>query len=90
MTSKVVMIARTNPNPKIVEAEMSGLDYDLEVHQVASQGEAIEAIKGADIIINQGVALPARSSRRSTRPRLSSASGTDSTTSTTMPRPIRG
>ena len=58
MTTKVVMIARTNPNPKIVEAEMSGLDYDLEVHQVASQGEAIEAIKGADIIINQGVALP--------------------------------
>ena len=58
MTTKVVMIARADPNPEIVEEQMSGLDYDLEVHKVASPGEAIEAIKGADIIINQGVALP--------------------------------
>ena len=58
MTSKVVMISRTDPDPEIVEAQLKGLDYDLEVHEVASQGEAIEAIKGADIIINQGVPLP--------------------------------
>jgi len=58
VTTKVIMIARADPNPEIVEEQMSGLDYDLEVHKVASQGEAIEAIKGADIIINQGVALP--------------------------------
>jgi|TARA_Y100000310_G_scaffold345373_1_gene464229 D-3-phosphoglycerate dehydrogenase len=42
----------------LIEQQMSGLDYDLEVHQVGSEGEAIEAMKGADIVINAGVPLP--------------------------------
>ncbi len=58
MTSRVVMISSSEPDPEIVEEQFSGLDYDLEVHEIASQGEAIEAIKGVDIIINQGVPLP--------------------------------
>ena len=58
MASKVVMISRAETNSDIIEEQMRGLDYDLEVHAVGSEGEAIEAIKGADIIINQGVPLP--------------------------------
>ena len=58
MASKVVMISRAEANSEIIEEQMRGLDYDLEMHEVGSQGEAIEAVKGADIIINQGVPLP--------------------------------
>ena len=58
MTSKVVMISRADPDTGIIEEQMKGLDYEMDVYEVASPGEAIEAIKGADIIINQGVPLP--------------------------------
>lgn len=58
MTNKVVMISRGEGETELIESQMQGLDYDLEVHSVESEGEAIEAIKGAEVIINQGVPLP--------------------------------
>ncbi|MCH7800013.1 MAG: C-terminal binding protein [Chloroflexi bacterium] len=57
MTQKVVMIARGEPDTELIESQMQGLDYELEVHSVESEGEVIEAVKGAEIIINQGVPL---------------------------------
>ena len=56
--SKIAFIGRAEPDAAIVEAQLAGLDYELETHAVASEGEIIEAIKGADVIINQGVPLP--------------------------------
>ncbi|MDP7224129.1 MAG: C-terminal binding protein [SAR202 cluster bacterium] len=58
MTSKVVMISRMDSDSDLIETQMEGLDYELEVHPVSSEGEAIEALKGAEIIINAGVPLP--------------------------------
>ncbi len=58
MTNKVVMISRMDSDSDLIEQQMGGLDYELEVHQVGSEGEAIEAMKGADIVINAGVPLP--------------------------------
>ena len=57
-TSKVVVITRAEANTDLIEQEMKGVDYELDVHVCNSEGEAIEAIKGADVIINQGVPLP--------------------------------
>ena len=58
MAQKVVMLSRGEPDTDLIESQMQGLDYELEVHSVQSEGEAIEAIKGAEIIINQGIPLP--------------------------------
>jgi D-3-phosphoglycerate dehydrogenase len=55
---KVAYIASSEPTTDLVEQQLEGLDYELNVHVCASQGEAIEAIKGADVIINQGVPMP--------------------------------
>lgn len=58
MTQKIVMLSRGEPDTELIESQMQGLDYELEVHSIESEGEAIEAVKGAEIIINQGVPLP--------------------------------
>ena len=57
MTQKVVMLTRGEAETELIESQMQGLDYELEVHSVESEGEVIEAVKGADIIIDQGVPL---------------------------------
>ena len=41
-----------------MEAELSGLDYQLDVHVCGSSGEVIEAVKGADVVISWGTAMP--------------------------------
>lgn len=56
--TRVTMISRTPPNITIIEQQLAGLEYDLDTYECRSPGEAIEAIKGADIIINQGVPMP--------------------------------
>ena len=55
---KVAYIAVAEPDTTHVERQLEGLDYDMSVQVCASPGEAIEAVKGADVIINQGVPLP--------------------------------
>ena len=55
---RIAMISRTEPNTEIIEQQLQGQDYDLETYVCSSPGEAIEAIKGADVIIDQGVPMP--------------------------------
>jgi D-3-phosphoglycerate dehydrogenase / 2-oxoglutarate reductase len=55
---RISMIARGTPNPDIIEQQLTGLEYELDTYECRSPDEAIAAIKGADIIINQGVAMP--------------------------------
>jgi D-3-phosphoglycerate dehydrogenase len=57
-TPKIAMISRTNPNTRLIEQQLTGLAYDLEAYVCTNPGAAIEAVKGADIIINQGVPMP--------------------------------
>ena len=55
---KIAYISGSEPDTRLVEEQLAGLDYEMDVHVCASEGEAIEAIKGVDVIINQGVPLP--------------------------------
>ena len=52
-------ICVAEPNLGPIENELKGLEYNLSVHICNSEGETIEAIKGADLIINEGVPMPA-------------------------------
>lgn len=55
---RIAYITRGQPELKLIENELVGVDYDLDVHVVKSEGETIEAVKGADVIINSGVQMP--------------------------------
>jgi D-3-phosphoglycerate dehydrogenase len=55
---RISMIARGTPHPDVIEQQLTGLEYELAAYECRSPGEAIAAIKGADIIIDQGVAMP--------------------------------
>ncbi len=55
---KVAYIAIAEPDTTFVERQLEGLDYEMNIQVCGSQGEAIEAVKGADVIIDQGVPLP--------------------------------
>ena len=57
-TKKISFIARGEPDVSLVEQQLTGLDYEMDVHVCRSDGETIEAIKGADVVINQGVPMP--------------------------------
>jgi D-3-phosphoglycerate dehydrogenase len=57
-TQRITMISRTPPDTTVIERQLAGLDYTLDAHECRSPGQVIEAILGADIIINQGVPLP--------------------------------
>ena len=54
-------IAFTTPaitDTSTIEAELVELDYQLDVHVCGSSGEVIEAVKGADVVISWGTAMP--------------------------------
>ena len=55
---KIAYIATSEPDTAIVEQRLGGLDYEMSVHVCGSPGEAIEAVKGADVIIDIGVPMP--------------------------------
>lgn len=55
---RISMISRSAPDTDIIEQQLEGLEYQLDAQECRSPGQVIEAIKGADIIINQGVPLP--------------------------------
>ena len=42
----------------LFERGLSGLDYEIDVHVCKSNGETIEAVKDADVVVNQGVPMP--------------------------------
>ena len=55
---KIAFIAKSEPNTQLVEEQLAGLDYELQVLICDSEGETIEAVKGADLIIDRQVPLP--------------------------------
>ena len=55
---KVAMISRGNPEHGLVQQQLEGIDCDFDVYVCQSEGETIEAVKGVDVIINQGVPMP--------------------------------
>ena len=57
--SNISYICVAEPNLEQIKKELNGLEYDLSVHICNSEGETIEAVKGADLIINEGVPMPA-------------------------------
>ncbi len=58
MTQKVAFIGRSTPDTTLIENGLEGIDYEIETHVVETQGEIIEACKGADVILNGGVEMP--------------------------------
>ncbi len=58
MTLKISVISGSGEaDTELIEEQIQGLDYELEKFECTSDGEAIEAMAGADIVINAGVAL---------------------------------
>ena len=55
---KVAYIGRSAPDTTLIENGLEGLDYELDISIVDTQGEIIEACKGADVILNGGVEMP--------------------------------
>lgn len=55
---KVAYVGRAAPDTTLIENGLEGLDYEIEVSIVETQGEIIEACKGADVILNGGVEMP--------------------------------
>ena len=58
MPQKVAYIGRAEPDTTLIENGLEGLDYELDISVVETQGEVIEACKGADVILNGGVPMP--------------------------------
>ena len=58
MTLKISVISGSGEaDTELIEEQIQGLDYELDKFQVTSDGEAIEAMAGADVVINAGVEL---------------------------------
>ena len=57
-TQKISFVSRSEPDVTPVEEQLVGIDYEMEVSVCKSDGETIEAVKGADLVINQGVPMP--------------------------------
>ena len=55
---KIAFAAAASADTSAVEAELEGLDYELSFHVCGSTGETIEAVKGADVLIAWGPAMP--------------------------------
>ena len=58
MPQRVAYIGRSAPETALIEQGLEGLDYELDINIVETPGEIIEAIKGADVILNGGVSMP--------------------------------
>ena len=54
----ISFICKVEPSTDVIEEQLQGLEYELNVHVCGSNGETIEAMRGADVVINQGVRLP--------------------------------
>jgi D-3-phosphoglycerate dehydrogenase len=59
MAQKVAVVTpRGEVDTTLIEQALEGVDYELEVHVCKSPGETIEAVKGSEVIISQGVPFP--------------------------------
>ena len=54
---KIAYIAGTDTDVALIEQGLGGLDYEMSIDICSSPGEAIEAIRGADVIIDVGVKM---------------------------------
>ena len=54
---KIAVVAASEPDLHLVEAQLADLDYELDVTICKSDGETIEAIQGAHVIINMLVPM---------------------------------
>jgi D-3-phosphoglycerate dehydrogenase len=52
------MISRSEPDSELVKDQLRSIDHEFDTYVCTSEGETIEAVKGADVIINQGVPMP--------------------------------
>ena len=55
---KVAMISRGTPDAELVRKQLNNVEHEFDTYVCNSEGETIEAVKGADVIINQGVPMP--------------------------------
>lgn len=55
---RVAMISSGEPNADLIQQQLEGIDHEFDTFVCNSDGETIEAVKGADVIINQGVPMP--------------------------------
>ncbi|MDP6403268.1 MAG: C-terminal binding protein [SAR202 cluster bacterium] len=54
---KIACVVNSDVDFSLLEQQLTGLDYEMDVHICKSDGETIEAVRGADVIINQGVKM---------------------------------
>ena len=57
-SQKVTVIVPSNIDVSPIEEELAGLEYDLQVSVCESDGEIIEAVKDADVIVSVGPGFP--------------------------------
>ena len=55
---RISYLTRGDTDVSRIEEGLAGLDYEMDVHVCKSDGETIEAIKGADVIISNGPPMP--------------------------------
>ncbi len=55
---KIAFIAVSEVDPRPVERGLEGLDYELILHLPKSMEETVEAVRGADVIIDMYAAMP--------------------------------
>ena len=54
---KIALTTAGKTDTSVIERELDGLDYEMSVHVCTSPGETMEAVKGADVIIDHIVPL---------------------------------
>ncbi|MEC9277977.1 MAG: hypothetical protein VYC23_01585, partial [Chloroflexota bacterium] len=55
---RVALISGGEPDADLVQKQLQGIEHEFDTFVCKSDGETIEAVKGADVIINQGVPMP--------------------------------
>jgi D-3-phosphoglycerate dehydrogenase len=55
---KIAFTTSGMADTSVIERELGGLDYEMNVHVCTSPGETMEAVKGADVIIAYGTEFP--------------------------------
>ena len=55
---RVALISGGEPDADLVQQQLQGIEHEFDTFVCKSDGETIEAVKGADVIINQGVPMP--------------------------------
>ena len=55
---KITILTQHHFDTRFVEQGMHDLDYDKNICVCTSEGEIIEAVKGADLIVNLGHPMP--------------------------------